>query len=61
MGRVAVRGEADTTEKLAEIVKRFETAYTQAAEAERLAAANQFPLAFAKWRTIFGDSFPAYA
>jgi Second Messenger Oligonucleotide or Dinucleotide Synthetase domain len=51
----------DTKEKIAEVVKRFETGYTQAAEAERLAAANQVPLAFAKWRTIFGDSFPVYA
>jgi hypothetical protein len=50
----------DTQEKVAEIVKRFETAYTQAVEAERLAAANLLPAAFAKWRTIFGDSFPAY-
>jgi hypothetical protein len=50
----------DTQEKVAEIVKRFETAYTQAVEAERLAAANQLPAAFVKWRTVFGDSFPAY-
>ncbi len=50
----------DTAEKTAEVVKRFETAYTQAAEAERLAATNQVPQAFAKWRTIFGDSFPAF-
>ena len=50
----------DTKEKIADVVKRFETAYTQALEAERLAAANQIPQAFAKWRTIFGDSFPAF-
>ena len=50
----------DTQEKVAEVAKRFETAYTQAAEAERLAAANQISSAFAKWRTIFGDAFPAY-
>ena len=50
----------DTPEKTAEVVKRFETAYTQAAEAERLAAANRTSEAFDKWRTIFGDSFPAY-
>jgi hypothetical protein len=50
----------DTKEKVAEVVKRFETAYIQAAEAERLAAANQIQQAFAKWRTIFGDSFPGY-
>jgi hypothetical protein len=50
----------DTQERVAEVVQRFETAYTQAVEAERLAAANQFPAAFGKWRTIFGDSFPAY-
>lgn len=50
----------DSQEKVAEVVKRFETAYTQAVEAERLAAANQIQQAFAKWRTIFGDSFPAY-
>ena len=50
----------DTREKVAEIVKRFETAYTQAVEAERLATANQLPAAFAKWRTVFGDSFPGY-
>jgi hypothetical protein len=51
----------DTREKIAEVVKRFETAYTQAAEAERLAGGNRVVDAFAKWRTIFGDSFPAYA
>lgn len=50
----------DTKEKVAEVVKRFETAYAQAVEAERLAAANQIPQAFAKWRTVFGDCFPAY-
>jgi tRNA nucleotidyltransferase (CCA-adding enzyme) len=50
----------DSQEKVAEVVKRFETAYTQAVEAERLAGANQIQQAFAKWRTIFGDSFPAY-
>jgi len=50
----------DTTEKISEVVKRFETAYTQAAEAERLAASNQIQQAFAKWRTVFGDPFPAY-
>jgi tRNA nucleotidyltransferase (CCA-adding enzyme) len=50
----------DTKEKVAEVVKRFETAYTQALEAERLAAANQIPQAFGKWQTIFGDFFPAY-
>jgi hypothetical protein len=50
----------DTQEKVAEVVKRFETAFTQAVEAERLAAANQIPSTFAKWRTIFGDSFPVY-
>jgi hypothetical protein len=50
----------DTAEKTAEVAKRFETAYLQAVEAERLAAANQVPQAFAKWRTIFGDSFPAF-
>ena len=50
----------DTAEKRAEVVKRFETAYTQAAEAERLAAANRVSDAFGKWRTIFGDCFPAY-
>jgi hypothetical protein len=50
----------DAKEQVAEVVKRFETAYTQAAEAERLAAANQVPQAFGKWQTIFGDSFPAY-
>jgi hypothetical protein len=50
----------DTKEKVAEVVKRFETAYTQAVEAERLAAANQIAQAFGKWQTIFGDSFPAY-
>ena len=47
----------DTQEKVAEVVKRFETAYTQAIEAERLAATNQLPAGFAKWRTIFGDCF----
>ena len=50
----------DTKEKVAEVVKRFETAYTQAAEAERLATGNRVADAFAKWRTIFGESFPAY-
>jgi hypothetical protein len=50
----------DTKEKVSEVVKRFETAYTQAAEAERLAAANQIQQAFAKWITIFGDCFPTY-
>jgi predicted nucleotidyltransferase len=50
----------NTKDKIAEVVKRFETAYTQAVEAERLAAANQVEQAFAKWRTTFGDCFPAY-
>jgi hypothetical protein len=50
----------DTKEKVAEVVRRFETAYAQAVEAERLAAANQIPQAFLKWRTVLGDSFPAY-
>jgi tRNA nucleotidyltransferase (CCA-adding enzyme) len=50
----------DTKEKIAEVVKRFETAYTQAVEAERLAATNRIEQAFGKWRTIFGDSFPAF-
>jgi hypothetical protein len=50
----------NTKEKVAEVVKRFETAYAQAVEAERLAAANQIPQAFAKWRTVFGDYFPPF-
>ncbi len=50
----------DTAEKTSEVVKRFETAYAQAVEAERLAAAGRVSDAFSKWRTIFGDPFPAY-
>jgi hypothetical protein len=50
----------DTPEKTAEVIKRFETAYTQAAEAERLANANKIPDALGKWRMVFGDMFPAY-
>jgi tRNA nucleotidyltransferase (CCA-adding enzyme) len=50
----------DTKDKIAEVVKRFETAYTQAIDAERLAACNRTEEAFGKWRTIFGDLFPAF-
>lgn len=55
-----IAGYLDTKEKVAEVVQRFETAYTQAADAERQAAANQVERAFGKWGTSFGDSFPAY-
>lgn len=49
----------DSREKVDAVATRFETAYVQAVEAERLATSNQIPQAFAKWRTVFGDSFPA--
>jgi hypothetical protein len=42
------------------IVTLLDMAYSLARDAERLAAAGQPEAAFAKWRTIFGDYFPAY-
>jgi len=49
-----------TTEKRSEVITRLETAKTQAADAQALAAAGKIEQAFWKWQTVFGNYFPAY-
>ncbi|HOP08408.1 MAG TPA: CBASS oligonucleotide cyclase [candidate division Zixibacteria bacterium] len=55
-----IGGYIDTDEKLLEICNRLERATLQAREAESLDASGNTRRAFEKWRTIFGDYFPAY-
>ena len=43
-----------------QVVRRLETAYARAAQAERLAAESKIYQAYAMWRLIFGDYFPSY-
>ena len=50
----------DTQSKKDEITTRLNAAYDKSTEAIALAAANNISSAFAKWRIIFGDYFPAY-
>lgn len=50
----------NTTQKRNEVKDRLERAYTRAVEAEGLEAKGRTSEAFAKWRVIFGDFFPAY-
>lgn len=42
-------------------VSNFETAYNRAIKAEQYAVNGQNSLAFAEWKKIFGDKFPAYS
>lgn len=51
----------DTNDKVSEVVRRFETAYGQAVEAETYANTGLVSHAYAKWQTIFGhDYFPSH-
>ena len=42
------------------LVSHLDTALARALNAERYAAASNTRLAFAEWRKVFGDKFPAY-
>jgi hypothetical protein len=50
----------DTQAKRDEVTTRLTAAYDKATEAIRFASQDKIELAFAKWRIIFGDYFPAY-
>lgn len=50
----------DTTTKRDEVTSRLAAAYDKATEAIDLAGQYKIESAFAKWRIIFGDYFPAY-
>jgi hypothetical protein len=50
----------DTQAKKDAVITRLRTAFDLADEAERFAHAGYISIAYAKWRSIFGDYFPAY-
>lgn len=50
----------NTQEKLQEAVNRLQTAFERAIQAENLASSGYVRQAIDKWRTTFGDYFPAY-
>jgi hypothetical protein len=45
---------------LEDVKGRLERAYTRAVDAEQLAKQGRVVAAFDKWRTTFGEYFPAY-
>ena len=47
-------------DKLSDVKSRMQSAYERVLEAQTLAAANKNEQAYAKWRMIFSDYFPAY-
>jgi hypothetical protein len=49
-----------TANQISDAVSRLETARSRALKAEQLAAAGKIPEAYAEWRKVFGDYFPAY-
>jgi hypothetical protein len=55
-----VAAYVDTKDKIDEIVTALNLAHQRALDAESLAASGQIQAAFAKWRLIFGNYFPAY-
>lgn len=55
-----VASHVNTETQYTDIISRLDWAYSQAAEAERLAATGYIAAAFEKWQMIFDGYFPSY-